>query len=162
MSDITLLCLLQQRRPGDVYTFSVQISKNKTIGELKEVIKKENAPEFDNFPTEDLQLSKIDILDSDVISFFDDGCYGDELPATRYIKDYWVNPPEGYIQVLVEPPKQVIFIPVIGTPIVVIKPKNKFKDMIGCERTEPTCFSTPFCMVYLDMSSPCTSMKLAF
>lgn len=139
MSDISLLCILQPRTPNDVCTFSIQISKDITIEELKEVIKKKNEPEFDNFPVEDISLEMVEIPNKhdDVINFFQETPFGEELLATKYIKDYWVNaPPAGSIHILVKPPRQVIFIPITGAPEVMIKPKRKFKVMIGCESTE--------------------------
>ncbi|GES74368.1 hypothetical protein GLOIN_2v1580557 [Rhizophagus clarus] len=127
------------KTPKDVLSFSffsVQISGDKTIEELKEVIKK---AEFNNFSVEDISLEMVEIPynHEDIINFFHDNLFGEKLLENKYIKDYWADaPPEGNIHILVKPPRRVIFIPVIGAPQVMVRPEGKFKEMIGCERTE--------------------------
>ncbi|CAG8843058.1 14438_t:CDS:1, partial [Gigaspora margarita] len=102
---ITLFCLVKGNTT--VNAFSVKISRDESISELKKAIKAEKAPEFDNFPANRLKLWKKEIPDDqdDLLSnlSLNDG---DELLATREIGDYWTEkPPKRHIHVLVSPPE---------------------------------------------------------
>ncbi|KAF0430123.1 TPR-like protein [Gigaspora margarita] len=135
-SVITIFCVLEQRSQNDAYVFSIQTSKDKTFCELKEIIKQMQAPNFDHFPSEDFELSYVDIQNSreDVLSFFFDTGFGKKLPDTKYIRDYWTDTSsDDRIRILVVPPKQAILIPLNEEPKVIIQPTRKFKSIIRCE-----------------------------
>src|SRR4051794_40843627 len=126
MSAVTFLCLLQRNSPTDMRTFKVQVSKDSTVGELKEVIMN-NRPDLNYFAVEKLQLFKVDIPNDSFEDDLDDLYYDREgLLTTRCVKDYWTNIPEKNIHIVVEPPQQVIFIPVIGAPEMMILSRNEF------------------------------------
>ena len=67
---ITLLCLVKGNKTTNA--FSVKISRNEPISELKKAIKAEKASEFDNFPADKLKLWKVTISGDrvDPISIF--------------------------------------------------------------------------------------------
>jgi hypothetical protein len=101
---ITLFCLVKGNTTANA--FSVKISRDEPISELKKAIKAEKAPEFDNFPADRLKLWKVEIPDDR-----DDPLRNltlqnsDELLATKKISKYFLDsPPEEHIHVLVEPP----------------------------------------------------------
>ncbi|PKK61641.1 hypothetical protein RhiirC2_760490, partial [Rhizophagus irregularis] len=101
---ITLFCLVKENSTANA--FSVKISNDELISELKKAVKAEKAPEFDHFPVDKLKLWNVSIPDDhdDLLSnlSLNDG---DELLATREIGDYWTEkPPKRHIHVLVEPP----------------------------------------------------------
>ena len=56
---ITLLCLVKGNTTANA--FSVKISRDEPISELKKVIKAENAQTFANVDTKDIKLWKVDI-----------------------------------------------------------------------------------------------------
>nr|CAG8589745.1 13370_t:CDS:2 [Entrophospora candida] len=60
MNIITLNCLVEGDDPY-IQSFNVEIDKTKTVGELKQVIKNEQEPFFDNVAARDLELWKVDI-----------------------------------------------------------------------------------------------------
>jgi len=101
---ITLLCLVK----GNVLAnaFSVKISRDESISELKKVIKAENVQTFANVDAKDIKLWNVTIPDDrddllSNISLQDK----DELLATKKISKYFPDsPPEEHIHVLVEPP----------------------------------------------------------
>lgn len=65
-----------------MYTFLVQINKDITIEEFKEAIKKKIVILIT------LEMVEIPNNYGDMINYFRDILSGDELIATRYIKDY--------------------------------------------------------------------------
>ena len=102
---ITLLCLVK----GNILAnaFPVHIDGNSLVGDLKKVIKAENAQTFANVDAKDIKLWKVSIPDDqdDLLSnlSLQDK---DELLATRDIGDYWTEKPlKKHIHVLVEPPE---------------------------------------------------------
>src|SRR5437763_12812065 len=101
---ITLLCLVKGNTLANA--FSVKISKDEPISELKKAIKAEKAPEFDNFPVDKLELWKVKIPD-DCDELLINFSLQDqpELLATKKISKYFTDlPVEEHIHVLVEPP----------------------------------------------------------
>ena len=56
---ITLFCLVKGNTTANA--FSVKISRDEPISELKDAIKAKKAPEFDNFPADKLKLWKVEI-----------------------------------------------------------------------------------------------------
>ncbi|PKY32815.1 hypothetical protein RhiirB3_475619, partial [Rhizophagus irregularis] len=91
--------------------FSVKISRDEPVSELKKVIKAEKAPEFDNFPADKLRLWKVEIggdhLDDQLKNLKLNG--NDELSAINEIGEYWTEtPPKKHIHVLVEPPVSTV------------------------------------------------------
>ncbi|GBC03499.1 hypothetical protein RclHR1_05150009 [Rhizophagus clarus] len=102
---ITLFCLIKENTTANA--FSVKISRDEPISELKKTIKAEKAPEFDNFPARRLKLWKVEIggdhLDDQLnnLKLYD----SDELFAMSEIGDYWTEkPPMNNIHVIVGPP----------------------------------------------------------
>ena len=63
MTDIKIFCL-GHGEPNE-NAFPVDISKSKTIGDLKKLIKSEKTPDFDDFSASSLMLWKVDIPASD-------------------------------------------------------------------------------------------------
>jgi len=95
---ITLFCLVKGNTTANA--FSVKISRDEPISELKEAIKEKNTQTFANVDAKDIKLWKVEIPD-DLLS----NLTQDELLATRDIGDYWTEkPPKRHIHVLVEPP----------------------------------------------------------
>jgi hypothetical protein len=102
---ITLLCLVKGNTLANA--FSVKISREEPISELKKAIKAEKAPEFDNFPADKLKPWKVTIPD-DQDDLLNNLSLDDEpeLLATREIGDYWTEkPPKKHIHVIVSPPE---------------------------------------------------------
>jgi hypothetical protein len=102
---ITLLCLVKGNTTANA--FSVKISRDEPVSELKKAIKAEKAPEFDNFPADKLKLWKVTIpgdQDDQLRNLtLEDS---DELLAINEIGDYWTEkPPKKRIHVIVEPPE---------------------------------------------------------
>ena len=54
---ITLLCLVKGNTIANA--FPVHIDGNSLVGDLKDAIKAKKAPEFDNFPADELRLWKV-------------------------------------------------------------------------------------------------------
>jgi hypothetical protein len=102
---ITLFCLVKGNTSENA--FSVKISRDEPISELKKVIKAENAQTFANIDAKDLKLWKVPISDDHDdqlrnLSLED----SDELLAIRKISKYFPDsPPEECIHVLVSPPE---------------------------------------------------------
>ena len=105
---ITLLCLVK----GNTLTnaFSVKISRDEPISELKDAIKAKKAPEFDNFPADKLKLWKVTIpgdQDDQLRNLILQD--GDELLAIRKISKYFPDsPPEEHIHVIVKLPRKCL------------------------------------------------------
>ena len=105
---ITLFCLVKGNTTANA--FSVKISRDEPISELKDAIKAKKAPEFDNFPADRLKLWKKEIPDDqdDLLSnlTLNDG---DELLATKKISKYFPDsPPEEHIHVIVKLPRKCL------------------------------------------------------
>ena len=101
---ITLLCLVKGNKTASA--FAVDIDREKLVSHLKDAIKAKKAPEFDNFPADRLKLWNVTIPDNrdDLLSnlTLNDG---DELLATREIRDYWTKkPPKRHIYVIAKLP----------------------------------------------------------
>ncbi|GBB85990.1 hypothetical protein RclHR1_12420004 [Rhizophagus clarus] len=83
---ITLLYLVKGNSIANA--FSVKVSRDKPIDELKKTIKTEKAPEFDNFPADRLRLWKVDQLRNskkELLSINDIGQYWPEKPSKESI-----------------------------------------------------------------------------
>ena len=102
---ITLLCLVKGNTTTNA--FSVKISRDEPISELKKAIKAEKQNDFAGVDADKLKLWKKEIPDDRIdllsnLTLNDE----DELLATREIGDYWTEkPPKRHIHVLVEPPE---------------------------------------------------------
>ncbi|CAG8514729.1 17147_t:CDS:2 [Dentiscutata heterogama] len=90
---ITFLCLVR----GEPITraFAIDIDSNMLVSYLKKVIKSELHPQFDNVPSKDIKLWKVEIRDNNIgnldnLSSNDDN----ELLSTRKVKEYWPKTPE--------------------------------------------------------------------
>jgi Crinkler effector protein N-terminal domain len=102
---ITLLCLVKGNTTANA--FSVKISRDEPISELKDAIKAKKHKTFHGVEADELKLWKKEIPDDqdDLLSnlTLNDG---DELLATREIGDYWTEkPPKRNIHVIVKPPE---------------------------------------------------------
>ncbi len=102
---ITLLCLVKGNTLANA--FSVKISREEPISELKKAIKAEKQNDFAGVDADRLKLWKVTIPDDqdDLLSklTLNDG---DELLATREIGDYWTEkPPKRNIHVIISPPE---------------------------------------------------------
>ncbi|PKY41674.1 hypothetical protein RhiirA4_539787 [Rhizophagus irregularis] len=90
--------------------FSVKISRDEPVSELKKAIKAEKAPKFDHFLADKLKLWKVSIpgdhLDDQLKNLkLNDS---DELSAIKKISKYLPDSPaEEHIHVLVEPPSRL-------------------------------------------------------
>jgi hypothetical protein len=99
---ITLFCLVKGNTTANA--FSVKISRDEPVSELKKVIKAENVQTFANVDAKDIKLWKVEIPgDHDDplsnLSLRDN----DELLAIRKISKYFPDLPlEEHIHVLVE------------------------------------------------------------
>ena len=105
---ITLFCLVKGNTSEKA--FSVKISRDEPISELKKAIKAEKAPEFNNFPADKLKLWNVKIPNNrnDLLSnlTLNDG---DELLATKKISKYFPDsPPEEHIHVIVKLPRKCL------------------------------------------------------
>jgi hypothetical protein len=102
---ITLLCLVKRNTTANA--FSVKISRNEPISELKKVIKAEKYKTFHDVEADELKLWKVPISDDQVDPLsnllLQDS---DELLAIRKISKYFPDlPPEEHIHVIVELPE---------------------------------------------------------
>src|SRR3954470_9708443 len=102
---IILFCLVKGNTTANA--FSVKISRDEPISELKDAIKGKNAQTFANVDAKDIKLWNVKIRDDrdDLLSrlTLNDG---DELLATKKISKYFPDSPlEEHIHVLVEPPE---------------------------------------------------------
>src|SRR4051794_17296470 len=102
---ITLFCLVKGNTTANA--FSVKISRDEPISELKKAIKAEKQNDFAGVDADKLKLWKVPISDD-----HDDQLQNlslensDELLAIRKISKYFSDsPPEEHIHVLVEPPE---------------------------------------------------------
>src|SRR5205814_2062479 len=105
---ITLFCLVKGNTTANA--FSVKISREEPISELKKAIKAEKQNDFAGVDADKLRLWKKEIPDDqdDLLSnlTLNDG---DELLATREIGDYWTEkPPKKHIHVIVKLPRKCL------------------------------------------------------
>jgi hypothetical protein len=89
--------------------FPVQTEKSLLVGNLKDIIKKQNSPEFDNIKASSLTLWKVDFPDDDVatiqqFALKDDKTDDIEMLPTWKIADYFEELAEKHIHIMVEPP----------------------------------------------------------
>jgi|tagenome__1003787_1003787.scaffolds.fasta_scaffold20912616_2 hypothetical protein len=113
---ITLYCLVH----GDSVqqAFEIDISNDKSVSRLKKEIKKEKAPEFDDFAADKLTLWKvdIDIHDKDAIKQLvleETDVIKNMSPASE-IQEYFENAPtKKHIHVVIEYPLGKYFYPSI-------------------------------------------------
>src|SRR2546423_2102763 len=103
---ITLFCLVKGNTTANA--FSVKISKNKLISELKKAIKTEKHKTFHGVEADELKLWKVTIPGDQ-----DDQLRNlvlqdsDELLAINDIGDYWpTSPPKKHIHVIVKLPRK--------------------------------------------------------
>jgi hypothetical protein len=103
---VTLFCLIQGNLPAVTHAFPVKVSKDETIGELKDAIKEKSSQSFAGIDAKDIKLWKVEIPDDHYdelsnISFQDQ----DELLPTKKISKYFPDSPaEEHIHVIVEQP----------------------------------------------------------
>jgi len=102
---ITLLCLVKGNTTANA--FSIKISRDEPISELKKAIKAEKHKTFHGIEADELKLWKKEIPDDqdDLLSnlTLNDG---DSLLATKKISKYFPDsPPEEHIHVIVSPPE---------------------------------------------------------
>ena len=102
---ITLFCLVKGNTNANA--FSVKISRDESISELKDAIKAKKQNDFAGVDADRLKLWKVSIPGD-----HDDQLRNlilqdsDELLAINDIGDYWpTSPPKKHIHVLVEPPE---------------------------------------------------------
>lgn len=96
---LKLNCLVEGDDAG-THTFPVTVSSTDTIAELKKNIKKEKAPEFDDFAADKLRLYKADVFGSDLAG----RDLGDELLAIDEIQDVFPEIYRKHIHVVVRLP----------------------------------------------------------
>ncbi|CAG8504006.1 10875_t:CDS:2 [Cetraspora pellucida] len=104
-SIITLLCLVRGDTPAALHAITVKISKEDTVGKLKEILREQiNAPTY--IKAKNLQLWKIEIPDHCDDELVDISVKDrDVLLATRNIEEYWTQtPPKRHINVIILPP----------------------------------------------------------
>jgi hypothetical protein len=102
---ITLFCLVKGNATSNA--FSVKISRDEPVSELKEAIKTKTPQTFANVDAKDIKLWKVEIggdhLDDQLKNLKLNG--NDELSAINEIGDYWTEkPPKKSVHVIVEPP----------------------------------------------------------
>ncbi|RIA90852.1 hypothetical protein C1645_768727 [Glomus cerebriforme] len=104
MSIITLFCLIQCDNPNKKTIFEVEIEKNKSISELKNIIKKKKHSNFANLGADELELWKVDIpfnepndkfniLDTRPHASIKEELEGEVLDGTKEIAEYF----SGYL-----------------------------------------------------------------
>ena len=105
---ITLLCLVKGNTLANA--FSVKISREEPISELKKAIKAEKQNDFAGVDADKLRLWKKEIPDDqdDLLSSLTPND-GDELLATKKISKYFPDsPPEEHIHVIVKLPRKCL------------------------------------------------------
>ncbi|CAB4410222.1 unnamed protein product [Rhizophagus irregularis] len=110
--NITLCCLIHGNNISAA--FPVKVDNDKTIGELKKIIKDENSNEFFGVDAKNLTLWKVEIPVNDddkeeIKQLILQDNQKTKLLGIRYIEDYWTDsPPKRCIHVIVEPPTVAI------------------------------------------------------
>ena len=105
---ITLFCLVKGNTTANA--FSVKISREEPISELKKAIKAEKQNDFAGVDADKLRLWKKEIPD-DQDDLLSNLILNDEpeLLATREIGDYWTEkPPKRHIHVIVKLPRKCL------------------------------------------------------
>src|ERR1044071_3568431 len=105
---ITLLCLVKGNTLANA--FSVKISRDEPVSELKKAIKAEKQNDFAGVDTDKLRLWKKEIPDdqNDLLSSLTLNDR-DELLATKKISKYFPDsPPEEHIHVIVKLPRKCL------------------------------------------------------
>ena len=103
---IKIFCLEKGRTPAVQHAFPVNISRDETVGDLKDAIKAKKPNDFAGIDADRLRLWQVEIpVDrNDLIQgqpLQDD----DQLKATDYIDEYWTDPPKRrHIHVIVKLP----------------------------------------------------------
>src|SRR5437763_16712254 len=102
---ITLLCLVKGNTIANA--FSVKISRDEPISELKKAIKAKKQNDFAGVDADKLRLWKVPISDDHVDPLNNLSLEnGEELLAINEIGDYWTEkPPKKHIHVIVSPPE---------------------------------------------------------
>ncbi len=103
---ITLLCLVKGNTLANA--FSVKISREEPISELKKAIKAEKQNDFAGVDADRLKLWKVSIPD-DRDDLLSNPILQDELLATKEISKYFPDPPlEEHIHVIVKLPRKCL------------------------------------------------------
>ena len=115
MSTFRLNCLVHGETNDR--TFPVDIPTNKTIGDLKKMIKIEKSPDFDQLTADKLDLWKVNIPthfpENPILKVLNDNPMADIESALKGVKtnplseigDFWQEPAPKYnIHVIVKPP----------------------------------------------------------
>jgi len=103
---IKIFCLEKGRTPAVQHAFPVNISRDETVGDLKDAIKAKKPNDFAGIDADRLRLWQVEIpVDrNDLIQgqpLQDD----DQLKATDYIDEFWTDPPKRrHIHVIVKLP----------------------------------------------------------
>lgn len=106
--NITLCCLIHGNNISAA--FPVKVDNDKTIGELKKIIKDENSNEFFGVDAKNLTLWKVEIPVNDddkeeIKQLILQDNQKTKLLGIRYIEDYWTDSPlKRCIHIIVEPP----------------------------------------------------------
>ncbi|CAG8669900.1 11133_t:CDS:1, partial [Paraglomus occultum] len=103
---IKLFCLENGKTPAVQHTFPVNISREETVGDLKDAIKAKKAPYFNDFPADHLKLWLANIpVDRDDLIQNQTLQDNNQLPATNDIEDHWTDTPlKKHIHIIVEVP----------------------------------------------------------
>ena len=107
---ITLFCLVQDESITNV--FSVKIPPTDTVDDLKELIKKKKAPEFDTIAADKLKLWKVNInidnasavLKDLVLENNEEKGVQELIPVKKIFKVFPEEPDEEHIHIIVERP----------------------------------------------------------
>src|SRR6266542_4734631 len=103
---ITLFCLVKENVFENA--FSVKISRDEPISELKDAIKAKKQNDFAGIDADRLKLWKVSIPD-DRDDLLNNPTLQDELLATRDIEEYWPEkPPKKHIHVIVKLPRKCL------------------------------------------------------
>lgn len=107
---ITLFCLIKGSFPAKKHVFPVKISKEETIGELKQVIKAEDPQTLNSISAKNIRLWKVEIpFDRDDLIQNLTLQDNDELLNANDIKDYWNEVPQRKrIHVIIDQPELVV------------------------------------------------------
>ncbi|GBC10285.1 hypothetical protein RclHR1_00950022 [Rhizophagus clarus] len=115
MSTITLSCLVVGENPYE-NVFEVDIDNNKTVNRLKDAIKENQKPFFDNIAPKELKLWKVDIslkeenkklelVNTKINVNIKEDLGGEELPPLSKISKYFPSQPaDEHIHIIVQRP----------------------------------------------------------
>ncbi|KAH7030363.1 hypothetical protein BKA57DRAFT_401190 [Linnemannia elongata] len=103
---LTLFCLVDGEAPSQA--FPVEIESTKTIGNLKQRIKTEKSPRFDDFAADELTLWRVSFPDDNLSSAIKVDALGDKTqlnnPRTR-ISTLFPESPDDNTYILVQRPQ---------------------------------------------------------